>query len=664
VLQQNVSRDVGRLVVELLDERAHDLAILFILGTGEHKVLAANESSSKNNPNRALADDSFYIEIPPGSLVPGTLYVNFEINPTHAIAESNYANNDMHVNLQLTPASNLKVKLFTVQYVVNGQGYVAPASHLQMMASFLRRAYPVPNVDAYLYVLFWPYEASPAQLGCQVLNALLGQLRILDGDPPLWRYYGMVTDTGGWMRGCAADICCHMASGPTGSASGGWDFDGCYGDWYGAHELGHTFCRSHTLGLVTCSPCNQCGGVCGCEQGVDPNYPYPNGIIGGPPATTTRYWGWDAEKRVVYPPTSYDLMSYCSNLWMSPYTYAGIKEAIGWESAPPYVAASEPSFPAAASAEDVARGAAYLSVAGTANLTRGTAELGAVYMLSNVAQPVQPVPSEDWALALLGPGGNSLANYPFTPKRDTQAAAGEDVGAMIFDTLPWVDGTARIVVRYRGADVASRSVSTHTPTVRVTYPNGGELLDGSSATLRWEGSDQDGDALSYALQYSPDNGVHWQALAVNLQSTQVDVPLDQLPGGDQALLRVLVSDGVWTGQDQSDATFRVARKAPQAFIVSPAAGAFFASDQQVMLVGEGHDAEDGAVPGERLQWSSDLQGGLGTGSQLSILGLQTGRHVITLRATDSNGQSGSATVTISVGLEPQQVYLPIIVRSQ
>ena len=43
--------------------------------------------------------------------------------------------------------------------------------------------------------------------------------------------------------------------------------------------------------------------------------------------------------------------------------------------------------------------------------------------------------------------------------------------------------------------------------------------------------------------------------------------------------------------------------------------------------------------------------------------LSVGRHVITLRATDSNDQSGSATVGISVGLPPLGVYLPIVMRA-
>ena len=635
----------------------------------------------KPNPDRGQVNDSFFVEVPPSVLVPGTLYVHFRVNHSHAIAESNYDNNEASVVLQLTAGQKARVKLFTIQYGKGGQTYVASAEDLMMMVSWLRRAYPVPDVEYYLYVLYWPYAQTPADLGCGTVNAVLATLYQLDGYPGTMRYYGMVTESGGWMRGCAADIPSHMASGPTGPPANhgwsNWDYDWTYGDYYGAHELGHCYGRYHTL----------CGGN---EGGPDPNYPYPGGLIGGPANDPNRYYGWDIERRVTYGPNWSDLMSYCPNEWVSNYTYTGMRTfmaleaALPWFFSPPQQSGNLPALAGegAASGQQAARPvmypeaggssadylssgeiADYLSIFGRANLTRGTAELLTLYRLSNVPESPTPTPSDDWTLVLRDGGGGTLASYPFTPRPDTEAAPGEEVQGLILETIPWATGTARIVVLYRGAEVASRAVSAHAPTVTVLYPNGDEYLTAASITLRWQGNDLDGDALHYSVQYSPDAGASWQTLAVDVQATQLDVAPDQLPGSENALIRVIASDGVLTGQDQSDRTFRVGRKAPQAFIVSPADGARFVPDQQVMLVGEGHDVEDGAVPGERLQWTSDLQGVLGTGRQLQALGLQTGRHVITLRATDSDGQSGSATVTISVGAEAQYVYLPVMMRN-
>jgi len=61
------------------------------------------------------------------------------------------------------------------------------------------------------------------------------------------------------------------------------------------------------------------------------------------------------------------------------------------------------------------------------------------------------------------------------------------------------------------------SVSAHAPQVTLLSPNGGEAWPPyGEHTVTWTGSDADGDPLRYILQYSPDGGATWQAVAVNL----------------------------------------------------------------------------------------------------------------------------------------------------
>ena len=52
----------------------------------------------------------------------------------------------------------------------------------------------------------------------------------------------------------------------------------------------------------------------------------------------------------------------------------------------------------------------------------------------------------------------------------------------------------------------------------MTFPNGGEVLSDPSATFTWTAADPDGDALSYTLEYSTDNGTTWETLAINWNS--------------------------------------------------------------------------------------------------------------------------------------------------
>ncbi|MEP6688602.1 MAG: hypothetical protein ABJC36_09655 [Gemmatimonadales bacterium] len=69
-----------------------------------------------------------------------------------------------------------------------------------------------------------------------------------------------------------------------------------------AHEMGHNFGRQH-------SPC-------GGPAGIDPNYPEPDGRTGA--------FGFDLQDNLLKFPFQPDIMGYCGNPWISPYTYEGV----------------------------------------------------------------------------------------------------------------------------------------------------------------------------------------------------------------------------------------------------------------------------------------------------------------------------------------------------
>ena len=65
------------------------------------------------------------------------------------------------------------------------------------------------------------------------------------------------------------------------------------------HEFGHNFSLPH-------APCGGAGNP-------DPAYPTPDGTIGA--------WGYDFEAGRLVPPTSFDIMGYCANDWISDYFF-------------------------------------------------------------------------------------------------------------------------------------------------------------------------------------------------------------------------------------------------------------------------------------------------------------------------------------------------------
>ena len=590
-------------------------------------------------PGRGLRDNSYFIEVPPSMLGPGVLSIIFRMNDDQTVPETSYSNNGLFKAVTFESSSPMKIKIFNVKYQEGGQWRAASIQDILALVSWLRRAYPVATVDWHLSTLIWGYNHAPGEKSgdCERVNALLFQQWLLDGWPYPRRYYGLVTDTGSWMRGCSGGIPSVVASGPTGMGTWGWDNDGSYGDWYGAHELGHAYGRKH----VDCA---------GNEAGTDGNYPYPGGKIGMPFDGST-FYGWDTQLDQVYPPFWSDIMSYCSWQWISDYTYNAIRNRLNAEGGGGDRLAV------------LTREGETLSVFGLANLTQGTAELSTFYRMTVDGVPETPTPSDDWNLILYDAAGVVLAEHPFTPKVDEEAEEGEERIALIQETVPWVDGTARIVVEYQGSEVASRSVSATAPTVRVISPNGGEVLSGAETMVRWKGKDDDDDDLVYAIQYSPDAGATWETVAVELTASPFAVPLDVLPGSETALFRVIVSDGVHSGEDESDGIFQVESKPPLAHISSPRHLASYTSGQQIVMEGEGFDTEDGILGDDALSWSSDLQGELGTGQLLAVTDLQTGAHTITLQVMDSDGSSASATVLIYVDVPLLQFELPLVIKT-
>ncbi len=87
--------------------------------------------------------------------------------------------------------------------------------------------------------------------------------------------------------------------------------------------------------------------------------------------------------------------------------------------------------------------------------------------------------------------------------------------------------------------------------------------------------------------------------------------------------------------------------APTAVITSPTDGSVYSMGRNILFVGRGTDDEDGALNGARLVWSSHIDGQLGTGTDV-FSALSAGSHTITLKATDSDGATGTDTIAITV----------------
>jgi hypothetical protein len=130
------------------------------------------------------------------------------------------------------------------------------------------------------------------------------------------------------------------------------------------------------------------------------------------------------------------------------------------------------------------------------------------------------------------------------------------------------------------------------------------------------------------------------------------VDFSELPGSTgQSLLRVIASDGVNTGIAVSN-SFSVGKKHPTAEIISPSTDASFALGTLVLLQAMGFDADDGLLTDSALQWSSDVDGSLGSGGDRPVYNLSRGKHIITLTVTDGDGNVATDQVTVFVFDQP------------
>ncbi|WP_159447552.1 SdrD B-like domain-containing protein [Maribacter arcticus] len=136
------------------------------------------------------------------------------------------------------------------------------------------------------------------------------------------------------------------------------------------------------------------------------------------------------------------------------------------------------------------------------------------------------------------------------------------------------------------------------------------------------------------------NGAGWQDFAA--YTTQVTF----LNAGLQTL-RLDFSAGANIAQFSFTAVS--GNTAPVVAITSPADGIYATSDAGLSFTGTANDLDDGNLSAS-INWDSDLDGSLGTGSTITPT-LSVGTHVITASATDldgSNPQTGQASITINI----------------
>jgi hypothetical protein len=92
---------------------------------------------------------------------------------------------------------------------------------------------------------------------------------------------------------------------------------------------------------------------------------------------------------------------------------------------------------------------------------------------------------------------------------------------------------------------------------------------------------------------------------------------------------------------------------PVAKINKPTDGTSYAVGTAITFDGAGTDTVDEEITD--LQWTSDIDGYIGEGKSFTYSDLTVGKHIITLTVTNSNGDTGEKTVSITINPPPPPV---------
>ena len=150
-----------------------------------------------------------------------------------------------------------------------------------------------------------------------------------------------------------------------------------------------------------------------------------------------------------------------------------------------------------------------------------------------------------YAVEALSASGDVLASQNFDVSFSLLSNPPEEIDPAPFETTVLMPPDTRSLRIKHGATILGvRPVSENAPSVTQIAPVPGVTVSGRSP-ITWLSSDSDGDELSHMVEYSHD-GQEWRILETNVKGTQLTANFDALPGGSQARVRVIVTDGVNT----------------------------------------------------------------------------------------------------------------------
>jgi hypothetical protein len=272
-----------------------------------------------------------------------------------------------------------------------------------------------------------------------------------------------------------------------------------------------------------------------------------------------------------------------------------------------------------------------------------TVTIGHAYRTTVALDPTPEDLASEFSAVFRNGSGGELSRIRFAAESDEQDVSdGDPTTKTLFLVFPLPVGAASFEIENSGVVVEALSFSAQGPQVGPVSA----AENGGTVAVNWSASDPDSSALTYSLFLQLGSGQPLQLLDAGLAHTSYAFDADLVPATSNARITVEAQDGFHTARGVSG-PITIPAKPPIVSILTPPEDRVLVDSRPIRFLGTAVDVGAGTLDTASFDWTSDLQGALGSGTELRVP-LVAGVHLVTLSATAPSGLAATDTVQVFV----------------